>query len=152
MEQIEHLGFFCSSTVPRNSTGVKVMWSQYFCVGMSLWDNERMKQNSKEARSPTDPVELPYCEGLEVISASQLQQNPVVLTNNAGATSTSEPARPQSEGPPQKCVPIVYHIRSQSHRRNLSCSKLHNHALMWSSHMRHCCKSSAYIPPCMSER
>lgn len=83
---------------------MRVIWLQYFCVGMSLWDGERMKRNSKEARNPTDPVELPYCEGLEVISASQLQQNPVVLANSAGAPSTLEPPRePQRHGPPQKC-------------------------------------------------
>ena len=81
----------------------KVSWCfflQYFCVGMSLWDQERLKENSKEARTPTDPVDLPYCEGLEIISASQLQQAPVVL-NDAGAASTSQPARdPQ----PRRCL------------------------------------------------
>ena len=92
----------CQRRAPRQC--LMVMWLQYFCVGMSLWDSEQMKQNSKEARSPTDPVELPYCEGLEIISASQLQQNPVVLTNNAGAPSTSEPARPQREAPPQRYI------------------------------------------------
>lgn len=66
-----------------------------------------MKQNSKETRNPTDPVELPYCGGLEVISASQLQQNPVILTNDAGAASTSQPSRePQPSEPPPRCVHV----------------------------------------------
>ena len=103
------LKLFFNAAVPGKSAyaaanSERVIWLQYFCVGMSLWDGERMKRNSKEALNPTDPVELPYCEGLEVISASQLQQNPVVLANSAGAPSTSEPSRePQRPGPPPKC-------------------------------------------------
>ncbi len=70
-----------------------------------------MKQNSKQASNPTDPVELPHCEGLEIISATQLQQTPVVLATSAAIPSTSEPPRePQRPGPPQKYEPVTYHF------------------------------------------
>ena len=72
--------------------------AQYFCVGMSLWDEERMKQRSKQARLPTDEVELPFCEGLEIVSASQLQQAPAVLTEAAALPAEAVPA---CEGTPQ---------------------------------------------------
>ena len=73
---------------------------QYFCVGMSLWDEERMKQNSKQARLPTDEVELPFCEGLEIISASQLQQTPAVLAEAAIPAQSAPPVRePHRPGP-----------------------------------------------------
>ena len=82
--------------------GVKeALLVQYFCVGMSLWDEERMKQRSKQARLPTDEVELPFCEGLEIISASQLQQTPAVLTEAAALPAqTAPPVRePHRPGP-----------------------------------------------------
>ena len=74
---------------------------QYFCVGMSLWDEERMKQRSKQARLPTDEVELPFCEGLEIISASQLQQAPAVLTEAAALPAEASPPvrEPHRPGP-----------------------------------------------------
>ncbi|EIE25397.1 hypothetical protein COCSUDRAFT_61616 [Coccomyxa subellipsoidea C-169] len=90
---------------------------KYFCVGMGIWDGERMKQNSKQASNPTDPVELPHCEGLEIISATQLQQTPVVLATSATIPSTSEPPRePQRPGPPQKYEPEPTAILSWSKR------------------------------------
>ena len=72
-----------------------MLHAQYFCVGMSLWDQERMRANSKKAVLPGDPVELPYCEGLEVTSASQIQQAPVILSNEAGVapSNTQRPSR-----------------------------------------------------------
>ena len=73
---------------------------QYLCVGMSLWDEERMKQKSKQARAPTDDVELPFCEGLEIISASQLQQTPAVLAEVAAPVQAAPPVRePHKPGP-----------------------------------------------------
>lgn len=82
---------------------------QYFCVGMSLWDEERMKQNSKQARAPTDDVELPFCEGLEIISASQLQQTPAVLTEAAAPVQAAPPVRePHRPGPADRQVPHLY--------------------------------------------
>ena len=79
---------------------------QYFCVGMSLWDEERMKQNSKQARAPTDDVELPFCEGLEIISAAQLQQTPAVLTEAAAPVEAAPPIRePHRPGPTDRQAP-----------------------------------------------
>ena len=79
---------------------------QYFCVGMSLWDEERMKQNSKQARAPTDDVELPFCEGLEIISAAQLQQTPAVLTEAAAPVDAAPPVRePPRPGPTDRQSP-----------------------------------------------
>ena len=83
---------------------VAVAYVQYFCVGMSLWDQERMKANSKKAVLPGDPVELPYCEGLQIISASQIQPTPVILSNDAGISAAAAAEQPSSSGsePPQR--------------------------------------------------
>ena len=79
--------------------------TQYFCVGMSLWDQERLKAANKQAVKPGDPVELPYCEGLEIISAAQLQQAPVILSSEAGALpqAAAEPSSPEPRRPPGRC-------------------------------------------------
>ncbi len=82
-----------------------VWWApQYFCVGMSLWDQERLQAANKKAVKPGDLVELPYCEGLEIISAAQLQQAPVILSNEAGALpQAAEPSSPEPQRPPGRC-------------------------------------------------
>jgi hypothetical protein len=87
---------------------------QYFCVGMSLWDEERIKQNSKQARAPTDDVELPFCEGLEIISASQLQQTPAVLTEAAAPVEAAPPIRePHRPGPTDRQAPHQVKVMAQ---------------------------------------
>ena len=41
-----------------------LLWPQYVCVGYALYDEEKLRQQREEAKkSPTAPVELPYCEG-----------------------------------------------------------------------------------------
>lgn len=63
-----------------------------------------MKQNSKQARTPMDEVELPFCEGLEIISASQLQQTPAVLTEAAPAQAAPPVREPHRPGPSDRSV------------------------------------------------
>ena len=77
-----------------------------------------MKQNAKQARAPTDEVELPFCEGLEIISASQLQQTPAVLTEAAAPVEAAPPVRePHRPGPSDRYLlrhpPLQYHTIAQ---------------------------------------
>ncbi|KAK9820577.1 hypothetical protein WJX72_011812 [[Myrmecia] bisecta] len=51
---------------------------KYICVGLSVFDEERAKQQGDKHAS-ADNVELPYCNGLEIISAPQVQSSPVLL-------------------------------------------------------------------------
>eukprot|EP00884_Botryococcus_braunii_P000542 jgi/Botrbrau1/10489/Bobra.0133s0092.1 len=73
---------------------------KYFCVGYSMYDEEQIKQNRKDRSSAADPVDLPHCEGLEIISAAHVQQSPVLSTvgpagleSGAGSESPSPPAQ-----------------------------------------------------------
>lgn len=77
-----------------------------------------MKQNASQARAPTDEVELPFCEGLEIISASQLQQTPAVLTEAAAPIQAAPPVRePHRPGPSDRYLlrhpPLQYHTDVQ---------------------------------------
>jgi len=41
---------------------------QYVCVGYAVYDEEKLQQQRHEAKkSPTAPVELPYCEGAHLL-------------------------------------------------------------------------------------
>jgi hypothetical protein len=53
-----------------------------------MYDEDRIRGAWREKKAPTDPVELPYCEGLEIISASELQQSPMLMKDGAGACTT----------------------------------------------------------------
>ncbi|KAK9827645.1 hypothetical protein WJX81_003218 [Elliptochloris bilobata] len=81
---------------------------KYVCVGYAVYDEEKLRQQMQEAKkSPTAPIELPYCEGLEVISAPQLQQSPAVLSAPVGAAATANAQpRPLDEGPTRKQRPL----------------------------------------------
>ncbi|CAD7701267.1 unnamed protein product [Ostreobium quekettii] len=69
---------------------------KYMCVGYSIYDEERMRRQPSRD-DPASGVDLPYCEGLEIVSSRNLQGNPVLLKEGiegpAGAPpSTQEPA------------------------------------------------------------
>ena len=41
-------------------------WMQYICLGASAFDVGHIEEQRQQRKSPTDPVDLPYCEGIEV--------------------------------------------------------------------------------------
>ena len=56
------------------------------CVGLSVYDEARLRAAGAESRSsPLAPVDIPYCEGLEIISAANVQESPALLAAEAGA-------------------------------------------------------------------
>ncbi len=51
-----------------------------------MYDEARLRAAGAESRaSPTEPVEIPFCEGLEIVSAANVQQSPALLGADAGA-------------------------------------------------------------------
>lgn len=43
---------------------------KYVCVGYSSYDEEKLRSCSQNRKRHDEPVEVPYCEGLEIISAA----------------------------------------------------------------------------------
>ncbi|KAL4444353.1 hypothetical protein ABPG75_012090 [Micractinium tetrahymenae] len=77
---------------------------KYICLGYSAWDEEALKRAAAARRSQADAVQLPYCEGLEVVSAAAVNQRPELMGAGApglgaggGAAAAGEPVA----GPPQ---------------------------------------------------
>ena len=67
-------------------TAAPLVRSQYMCLGLSVYDEARLRAAGAESRgSPTEPVEIPFCEGLEIVSAANVQQSPALLAADAGA-------------------------------------------------------------------
>ena len=65
---------------------VCLLLPQYMCVGLSVYDEARLRAAGAESRSsPLAPVEIPYCEGLEIVSAANVQESPALLGADAGA-------------------------------------------------------------------
>jgi len=56
---------------------------RYICVGYSAYDTEQLKEASKNRRRHDEPVEVPYCEGLEIISAAAVSSNRELLPHGA---------------------------------------------------------------------
>lgn len=52
---------------------------KYICLGYSAWDEEAMKRAAATRTSQADAVQLPYCEGLEIVSAAAVQQRPELM-------------------------------------------------------------------------
>jgi hypothetical protein len=52
---------------------------RYFCIGYSAWDEEALKRAAARRSSPEDAVQLPYCEGLEVVSAAAVNHRPELM-------------------------------------------------------------------------
>ncbi len=65
---------------------VAILLAQYMCVGLSVYDEAQLRAAGDESRSsPLAPVDIPYCEGLEIISAANVQESPALLAADAGA-------------------------------------------------------------------
>jgi len=75
---------------------------KYMCVGYSAYDEARLLRHaSGRPRSPGDPVQLPYCEGLEVISAAATQRIPGLMTTGGiSPPPQNTPPSPAPEPPP----------------------------------------------------
>ena len=61
-----HLAFYANKlyNVALLADLLTLLWPQYVCVGYALYDEEKLRQQREEAKkSPTAPIELPYCEG-----------------------------------------------------------------------------------------
>lgn len=85
---------------------------KYMCLGYSVYEAEQRKAGvaSSSNKGPPDSIELPFCEGLEVISAAELMKSPAVLSEGtAGASPSgvegSKPIRPPRPQPGRSFVP-----------------------------------------------
>lgn len=56
---------------------------RYVCVGYSAYDTKQLKEASKSRHRHDQPVEVPYCEGLEIISAAAVSSNRELLPHGA---------------------------------------------------------------------
>lgn len=59
---------------------------RYVCVGYSAYDTKHLKEASKNRRRHDQPVEVPYCEGMEIISAAAVSSNRELLPHAADIT------------------------------------------------------------------
>ena len=59
--------------------------SQYACVGVSVYDEAKMREVAAGSRY-TDLVQLPLCEGVEIIAAAEMQESPALLASTLGPT------------------------------------------------------------------
>lgn len=54
---------------------------KYFCLGYSAYNRDNLKDASKRRKRHDEPVEVPYCEGLEVISAAAVSSSRELLSD-----------------------------------------------------------------------
>lgn len=77
---------------------------KYVCLGYSAWDEEAMKRAAAERQGQGDAVQLPYCEGLEIVSAAAVNQNPSLMgaggpdVASGSGSSGSEAGQPPNGG------------------------------------------------------
>lgn len=81
---------------------------KYMCLGYSVYEADQRRGGPN--RGSPDSIELPYCEGLEVISAAELMKSPAVLTEGTAGASAStlqgaRPIRPPRPQPGRSFVP-----------------------------------------------
>lgn len=62
---------------------------RYVCVGYSAYDTEQLRNASTRRHRHDEPVEVPYCEGLEILSAAAVSRNRELLPHGAGAGVSS---------------------------------------------------------------
>ena len=81
------------------------------CVGLSVYDEAQLRAAGAKSRSsPLAPVDIPYCEGLEIISAANVQESPALLAADAGAGQPPIFA-PYLFGSLQRCAMQASHAR-----------------------------------------
>jgi len=64
---------------------------RYMCVGYSAYTPEALKQAARKRASSADSVQLPYCEGLEVVSAAAMGRKPELLTDGPPGAAAAAP-------------------------------------------------------------
>ncbi|KAK9835571.1 hypothetical protein WJX74_003352 [Apatococcus lobatus] len=79
---------------------------KFFCAGFSMYDKSQlpMKDGSSPSASNPAAVELPYCEGIEVVTSAELQHAPAELLRSptgeaappAVSPAGSRPQRPKT--------------------------------------------------------
>jgi hypothetical protein len=73
---------------------------KYVCIGYSEWDEEALKRAARRRTASSDPVQLPFCEGLEIVSAAAVASNPELLTPSGG-TGDDKDILPPKRPPPR---------------------------------------------------
>lgn len=74
---------------------------KYVCIGYSEWDEEGLKRAAQRRTTSTDPVQLPFCEGLEIVSAAAVASNPELLSSPSGGTGNEKDIFPPKRPPPR---------------------------------------------------
>lgn len=54
---------------------------KYFCLGYSAYNGDNLRDASKRRKRHDEPIEVPYCEGLEVISAAAVSSSRELLSD-----------------------------------------------------------------------
>jgi len=80
---------------------------KYMCAGYSMYTKPEKDGAGKRKGLGNDIVNLPYCEGLEVISSRDMQDNPVLLKEGMadGAIGDAKPVGPSSSTEKSSPVP-----------------------------------------------
>lgn len=81
---------------------------KYVCLGYSAYDTAKLKAEAARRTGTSDGVHVPYCEGLEIISAAAMSGKPELLTSgpDVGAASASRSAaEPRHQRPARTFVP-----------------------------------------------
>lgn len=76
---------------------------KYVCIGYSEWDEEALKRAAQRRTASNDPVQLPFCEGLEIVSAAAVASNPELLTPSGGAGDGKD-ILPPKRPPPSRSI------------------------------------------------
>lgn len=81
---------------------------KYVCVGYSTYDEEGLKRAAARRSSEADAVVLPYCEGLEVISAAAMSRKPELMSAGGPDLSSdpSDSSRESSRGVEDGHAPV----------------------------------------------
>lgn len=71
---------------------------RYVCVGYSAYNSRKLRDAARNRQRHDEPIEVPYCEGLEVISAAAVAGNRELmseapLANSSSAASSEESLR-----------------------------------------------------------
>ena len=67
---------------------------RYVCLGYGAYDEDGLKTAARRRSSQAEPVQLPYCEGLEVVSAAAMSSKPELLTGGPPLGPPPATARP----------------------------------------------------------
>lgn len=98
---------------------------KYMCIGYSAWDDEALRDAARNRRDSNDPVQLPYCEGLEVVSAAAINNSPELLSNGPQVGQqdggTSSEAGQEDVVPGKKGRSFGKHLLTEKFIQCISC-------------------------------